>query len=200
MKSSIEIADHQKRENIITRSQFENRQAKREQQNNNVNERSDHDMSDCDFEPSQINSEIYSEGRAVQNNVTEEVNSANETKRLPKKVRLVKSRKESSDTSENIATNSQSENRDAVFDQLNDNISQRSDDDMSNNDSQIYSEINEDTAKKNNLTQEVNNVNDINVTEKKRNDKEYIFCAECLLLHAGPRRCQVILSRSRLWI
>lgn len=128
-------------------------------------------MSDGDFEPSQINSEIYSEGRAVQNNVTEEVNSANETKRLPKKVRLVKSRKESSDTSENIATNSQSENRDAVFDQLNDNISQRSDDDMSNNDSQIYSEINEDTAKKNNLTQEVNNVNDINVTEKKRNDK-----------------------------
>ena len=81
MKSSKEIADRQKRENIITRSQFENRQAKREQQNNNVNERSDHDMSDCDFEPSQINSEIYSESRAVLNNATEGVNSANDTKR-----------------------------------------------------------------------------------------------------------------------
>lgn len=162
MESSKEIADPQRREDVVTRSHFENRQAIREQLNNKRSQRSDHDVSDGDFEPSQINSEIYSEGRA------EEVNSANETKRLPKKVKVVKSRKESSDSTENIATNSQSENRDAVFDQLNDNISQRSDDDMSNNDSQINSEINEDTAKKKNLSQEVNNVNEINVTEKKK--------------------------------
>lgn len=124
-------------------------------------------MSDGDFEPSQINSEIHSEGRAVRNNVTEEVNSANETKRITKKLELEMSRKQISDCRENVVTNSQFENRDAVYEQLNENISQRSHDDMSNNDSQINSEINGDKATKDNLTQEVNNVNETNRTEKK---------------------------------
>ena len=167
VKSSKEIIDRKRREDVVTRSHFENRQAIREQLNNNRSQRSDHDMSDVDFEPSQINSEIYSEGKAVRNNASEEVNSANETKRLSKKLKLVKSRKGSSDSVENIVTNSQSENRDAVCEQLNENISQRSDDDMSN-DSQINSEINEDKANKNNLTQEVNNANETNITEKKK--------------------------------
>lgn len=157
MKSSKEIADRQKREDIITRSQFENRQAIREQLNDNITERSDHDMSDGDFEPSQINGEFYSESRADLNNATEEVNSANDTKKIAKKLSMVKSRKESSDSRENVVIFSQ-------LGQLNENLSQRSDDDMNNNDSQINSVINEGKANRNDL--EVNNVNETNITEK----------------------------------
>lgn len=80
VKESRSTADRQKNEVVVTRSQFESRQALREQLNNNLSRRSNDEMSTNDFDVSQTDDEIGFKITAEKNESVEEMKTDNDKK------------------------------------------------------------------------------------------------------------------------
>ena len=170
MKESRGTTDRQRNEVVVTRSQFESRQALREQLNKNLSQRSNDEKSTNDFDVSHIDGEIGFESIAEQNESIEEIKTDNDKNESAKKSNLVKASRGTTERQRNgkIFTHIQSENRQALSDK---NLSQRSDDENNSEDydvSQIDGEISkENTAEQNESVEETKTDIDKNKSAKK---------------------------------
>ena len=170
MKESRSTTDRQKKEVVVTRSQFESRQALREQLNKNLSRRSNDEMSTNDFDVSQTDGEIGFKITAEKNESVEEMITDNDKNKSEKKSNLVKASKGATERQRNgkVFTHSQSENRQALRDK---NLTQRSDDENSSEDfdvSQIDGGIsNNNTAEQNESVKEMKTDIDKNKSTKK---------------------------------
>ena len=170
MKESKGITDRQRKESIVTRSQLGSKRTLREELNKNLTQRSSEDSSGDDFDVFQIDDKMSNEKKAEQNQSIKEKKADNENNKFEKKSKLVKESRGTIDRQgqEKVVKYSQLE---TPREQLNKNLSQRSEDNINNNnfeDSQADDEMsNENTAEQNQTIEEMGTNDEKNKSEKK---------------------------------